>query len=144
MRIVKKQDVEVKFVDYWPEQDIVKLYKSGGWWKEHYDKSSIPSLIKGSFVFAVAVEKSSRKAVGMGRAISDGISDAYIQDLVVLDEYRGTGIGKELLIKLVKYCISKGIHWIGLISEPGNKKFFSKLGFKIMNNHDPMLYTMED
>ncbi|MDH7506593.1 MAG: hypothetical protein QHH15_02235 [Candidatus Thermoplasmatota archaeon] len=80
--------IEIKFVKDWPEEDIVNLYKAGGWWKEHYSPSGIKPLINGSFAFAVAVDTKSRKAVGMGRVISDGVSDAYIQDLVVLPEYR--------------------------------------------------------
>jgi len=98
---MKEQKIEIKFVDFWPENEIVNLYKAGGWWKEHFDPSRLKYLIKGSFAFAVAVDKNLDKAVGMGRLISDGVSDAYIQDLVVLPEYRDSGIGRELVKKLL-------------------------------------------
>ena len=58
--------VEIKFIDTWPEEEIVNLYKAGGWWKECYDSSGIKNLIKGSYAFAVAVDKKSGKAIGMG------------------------------------------------------------------------------
>jgi len=103
------QDTDIKFVDSWSKEDIVELYKSANWWKESYDPSAIKQLITGSFAFAVAVDPSSGKAVGMGRIISDGISDAYIQDLVVLSEHRRKGIGKQLVKALLDRCLSKGM-----------------------------------
>jgi len=138
------QDTDIKFVDNWSNEDIVALYKSAGWWKESYDPSAIKQLIAGSFAFAVAVNPSSGKAIGMGRIISDGVSDAYIQDLVVLSEYRGQGIGKQLVNALLDRCLSKGMLWIGVISEPEQDGFYSSLGFKTMDNHIPMRYQTED
>ena len=138
------QDTDIKFIDNWSKEDIVALYKSAGWWKESYDPSAIKQLITGSFAFAVAVNPSSGKAIGMGRIISDGVSDAYIQDLVVLPEYRGQGIGKQLVNALLDRCLSKGMTWIGLISEPGQDGFYSSIGFKTMNNHIPMIYQIEE
>lgn len=138
------QNVEVKFVDTWSDDEIVELYKAGGWWKDSYDPSGIKSLIKGSFAFAVAIDKDSKKAIGMGRLISDGVSDAYIQDLVILPSYRGEGVGKQLAKALLDYCLSKGIRWVGLIAEPEQDGFYSSLGFKTMKNHVPMKYRLEE
>ena len=137
------KDIEIKFVDSWPEDEIVKLYKAGGWWKETYDKSAIQSMVKGSFAFIIAVDKNSGRAIGMGRLISDGVSDAYVQDLVVLPTYRSYGIGKQLVNVLLNHCLSKGIVWVGLIAEPEQGGFYLPLGFKHMKNHIPMKYQME-
>ena len=80
----------------------------------------------------------------MGRLISDGVSDAYIQDLIILDEYRGLGLGKKLVNYLVSYCKKNKINWIGLISEPDQDGFYSKLGFSIMKKYTPMKYKNDD
>ncbi len=137
---MKDVDVEIKFVEKWSEDDIVELYRVGGWWKESYDKSVIKFIIKDSFCFAVVVDKKTKKAVGMGRVLSDGISDGYIQDLVILPEYRKKGLGKKLTKILVDYCKSKGINWIALISEPNQEEFYKKIGFKEMKNYIPFKY----
>ena len=80
----------------------------------------------------------------MGRIISDGFSDAYIQDVVVLPKYQKKGIGGKLIKFLIEYCLSKGILWIGLIAEPNQDKFYSNLGFKTMVNYVPMKYNIEE
>jgi GNAT superfamily N-acetyltransferase len=135
--------IEIRIVDSWPNDEIVELYKTGGWWKEYYDKAGIPGLIKGSFAFAVAIDTKRGNAVGMGRVLSDGVSDAYIQDLVVFPEYRKHHIGADLVKSLMEFCHSKGIGWIGLIAEPGTDGFYKTLGFKPMEKYVPMLYPLE-
>ena len=141
---MKKQKIDVKFVDEWPEGEIVELYKAGGWWKSSWNTSGVNSLISRSFAFAVAVDLSSNRAVGMGRLISEGVSDAYIQDLVVLPQYRSQGFGRQLVAALVDYCLSRGINWICLIAEPGNEDFFRDMDFRIMKGYVPMIYTKEE
>ncbi len=131
-------------VDAWPIDDIVALYKAGGWWKDWYDKRGIPQLISKSFAFAVAVDNTSGKAIGMGRLISDGVSDAYIQDVVVLQEYRNQEIGTHLVKALIDYSHSKNLVWLGLIAEPGTDSFYVPLGFRPMQHYTPMLYHMEE
>jgi ribosomal protein S18 acetylase RimI-like enzyme len=137
-------NIEIKIVDSWNQDEIVKLYKSGGWWKESYDPSEINRLIKGSFAFAIAFDSNIKKAVGMGRILSDGVSDAYIQDIVVLKNYREKGIGKEIIKTLIKYCKKKKVNWIGLIAEPNQQDFYERLGFKKMKNYTPMKYKHEE
>ena len=141
---MNKELIQIKIVDNWPDKDIVELYKAGNWWKDTYDSSGIKDLIKGSFAFAVAIDNKSKKAVGMGRLISDKVSDAYIQDLVVLPEYRDKGIGKKIVETLLDFCKSKNLHWIGLIAEPNQDGFYENLGFRTMKKHVPMRYQRRD
>ncbi|MFE3845495.1 GNAT family N-acetyltransferase [Thermoplasmatota archaeon] len=141
---INYSNIEIKFVNDWNEDEIVNLYKAGNWWKDKYNSSSIKFLIKGSYKFAVVVKKDEGRAIGMGRLISDGVSDAYIQDLVILDDFRGLGLGKKLVNHLVNHCKSKNINWIGLISEPGQDGFYSDLGFSEMKKHTPMKFNIDD
>jgi ribosomal protein S18 acetylase RimI-like enzyme len=137
-------DITVSLVDHYDTQAIVDLYRAGGWWKDEYDPAEIPRLIKGSFAFAVAIETTTNRAVGMGRVLSDGLSDAYIQDLVILPAFRGRGIGKKIVSLLVKHCKNTGLSWIGLIAEPDSEEFYLPLGFERMTGHVPMIYRGED
>jgi ribosomal protein S18 acetylase RimI-like enzyme len=141
---MEKKKIEIHLVNSWSTDDIIDLYKAGGWWKDSYEKAGIPLLIAGSFAFAVAVDHTSGRAVGMGRLLSDGVSDAYIQDVVVLKEYRNQEVGKQLIRTLINHCVSKKLRWIGLIAEPGMESFYKTLGFKPMEHYCPMLYLPEE
>jgi GNAT superfamily N-acetyltransferase len=134
-------DVEIRLVDAWNVDEIADLYRAGGWWKDTYETAGLTPLIRGSFAFAVAVDRKTARLAGMGRVISDGVSDGYVQDLVVLPEYRRGGIGKKIVATLVEACRARGVLWIGLIAEPGSEKFYEALGFEVMPGHVPMIYS---
>jgi len=136
----KNQVVEIKMVTEWPEREIINLYKAAGWWKKSDSQINIKKLIQGSYAFVVAINPCDGKAVGMGRLLSDGVSDAYIQDLVVLPNYRGYGIGHRLVKELINFCLSRKISWIGLISEPGQSRFYTHIGFNLLKDYVPMRY----
>jgi aralkylamine N-acetyltransferase len=135
-----EEDVVIRLVDAWDEREIVQLYRAGGWWKDEYDPAGIPGLIRGSFAFAVAIDKKGGHAIGMGRVLSDGVSDGYIQDVVVLPEFRKQGIGKEITLALVGACTAAGITWIALIAEPDTDSFYRPLGFYPMQGYVPLLW----
>ncbi|MFZ3148131.1 MAG: GNAT family N-acetyltransferase [Methanothrix sp.] len=139
----KDNSIRVDLVRSWQEEQIVDLYRAAGWWKEGMDARRINDLIWGSFLFAVAIDISTGRAVGMGRVISDGIADAYIQDLVVQGDKRGWGVGRMILAKLLEECKFRNITWIGLIAKPGKEDFYRSLGFSPMPGHVPMLFDEE-
>jgi GNAT superfamily N-acetyltransferase len=141
--ITVEDDIAIQIVLSWDVVEIANLYRAGGWWKEEYDQRELPRLIRGSFLFAVAVDRKTGHAVGMGRVISDGVSDGYIQDLVVLPEYRKTGIGTQIVSTLVKKCVERGISWIGLIAEPDTEKFYLPFGFHPMEGHVPLIFRSD-
>lgn len=132
----------IKSADSRLVDDIINLYISGGWWGDDSKPEIIPDMVKGSFLFLAAVDDNG-KMVGMGRAISDGVSDAYIQDVVVLKEMRGTGIGREIIKTLTRECVQAGIMWIGLVAEPGTEAFYAPLGFRRLKGFTPLKYSME-
>lgn len=119
--------------------NVAELYRKSGWF--HADEMNsyafLNRLIHGSFSF-IAVYRD-HELVGMGRAISDGVSDAYIQDVFVDPAYQKMGVGSLIIQNLVKTIQSEGISWIGLIGVPGSSEFYRKLGFQVMEDYIPML-----
>ncbi len=130
-QIVKNADI--------PE--ILALYRLAGWWSaidQADDMRLISGIIKNSFCFVTAKDKG--KIIGIGRSISDGISDAYIQDVTVHPDYRGRGIGKGIINTILVFLKANSLQWIGLISEPGYETFYQALGFEVMPKYTPFLY----
>ena len=135
--MVKSSDIEIRIITSADTAEVVNLYRSAGWWEEHYvAEAFIPGIVKNSTCFAGAFDHG--RMIGMGRAVSDNVSDAYIQDVVVLDEYRRRGIGGEIIKILIRELKAKGIDWIGLIGEPGTEEFYARLGFETLKGFVPM------
>ena len=67
------------------------------------------------------------KLIAAGRALADGADASYICDVAVLPTHQGTGIGKEVIKRLV--ALSNGHKKIILYSVPGKEGFYRKLGF---------------
>ena len=132
-----QSQIKVEIVRTADIEQLKNLYKEAGWWNEDDDADPglINKIIQGSFCFAVASIHD--RLIGMGRAISDGVCDSYIQDVVVLQEFRGRGIGALIMEELVKYLKSKNINWISLISEPDAVLFYHRHGFSQMAGHVP-------
>lgn len=69
------------------------------------------------------------RLVGCGRVISDGVLYALVVDLIVLPEYRSSGIGGAMLGLLVDRCRQAGIRDLHLFSATGRAGFYRKRGF---------------
>lgn len=70
------------------------------------------------------------KLIAAGRALADGADASYICDVAVHPNNQGTGLGKEVVNRLV--ALSKGHKKIILYSVPGKEGFYRKLGFQRM------------
>lgn len=129
--------------DYCPPEIFIKqiteLYRSQGWWNGPDNSELVIRIIKGSHCFLVA--RYGEELIGMGRAISDRISDAYIQDVTVKKKFRRKGIGTQIIKMIINRLHTDGIFWIGLIAEKGSHGFYEPLGFKPMTNSTPMILS---
>ena len=71
--------------------------------------------------------------VGMGRLVGDGAIYWYIQDVFILTEYQGKGIGSEIVRRLINYAKENSLPQteisLGLMSARGKEGFYEKIGF---------------
>jgi ribosomal protein S18 acetylase RimI-like enzyme len=100
---------------------------------EGWPKKPSPSrhyeILSNSAEIVLAVDFENRRVVGFINAISDGILSAYIPLLEVLPEYRGNGIG----LNLVKKMMAKlsDLYMVDLVCDRELEKFYGLLGFKL-------------
>ena len=72
---------------------------------------------------------SNDKLIGYVDCVSNGVTDAYIQDLMVHPNYQGKGIGTNLMNKMITYLKEKHIYMVTVVFEESLKSFYSKFGF---------------
>lgn len=109
---------------------------AAGWLDKDTPERTVRGMITGAEVFGAEIPGAG--IIAAGRGISDGCSDAYIQDVFVLPEFRGRGIGRLIVENVTEALHSRGCDWIGLIATPGNENFYKSMGFETMSGHTPM------
>jgi GNAT superfamily N-acetyltransferase len=80
-----------------------------------------------------------REQVGFARAICDGATVGYLADVYVLEQYRGRGLGLELVREMVDGGaggISSEVRW--LLHTSDAQRLYAKLGF----SDGPPIYPM--
>ena len=71
------------------------------------------------------------RQIGFCRAFTDGIAAAYLADVYVLAEYRGRGLGEELVREMVENGPDAGVKW--LLHTTDMHPLYRKLGFEEPN-----------
>lgn len=127
--------IEIRAIAAAPPGELETLFREAGFWPA--DAPDAPEylarVIAGSAVFAAAFDDG--RIVGMARALSDRVSDAFIQDVAVHASYRKRGIGGELVRFVIGELRAMGVDWIGLVGVPGTRDFYRSLGFEELAGH---------
>ncbi len=98
------------------------------------------SLVKEALlknIFSVCISNKSG-IIGSGRIIGDGIY-LYIQDVIVMPQFRGLGFGKIVMNELMEYLKDhrqKG-QFIGLMAAAGVQKLYEQYGFQKRPDNGP-------
>ncbi len=110
------------------ERDIEALYRNVGW--SAYLKD-IPRLMK-AFEKSLLVISAwdSNKLIGIIRVVGDGLTILYVQDILVLSEYRRMGVGSNLLRNVTERF--SDIRQIVLLTDDNTETrgFYERNGFQ--------------
>jgi ribosomal protein S18 acetylase RimI-like enzyme len=83
-------------------------------------------LLARSDELVLAWDDEANRVVGFITAISDGVLSAYIPLLEVLPEYRGGGIGSELLRRMLAKL--ENYYMVDLVCDPHMASFYERFG----------------
>ncbi|USD14787.1 GNAT family N-acetyltransferase [Priestia megaterium] len=103
-----------------------EIYHSVGW--TNHNEEKIKKVFQSSNVVAIAYDEDN--IAGFGRALSDGVFNAAIYDVVVDEHYQNKGIGEQIIENLLAQL--KDISCVHLVSTSGNEEFYRKAGFRKM------------
>ncbi len=121
--------------------DIKEIYHQAGWLKPYDTDKRISDIVKKSYIFVCAFD--SGRIIAIARVISDGVNDAYIQDLAVKKDMRHKGIASKIISYIKKYLLKKGFKFIMLVSEKGTENFYVKNGFRQVDGMKLFLYEFK-
>jgi GNAT superfamily N-acetyltransferase len=108
--------------------DLMRLYRQADWWEERGEAAIQKVLNSGDAVGAW----DGNDLVGFARAVSDGEFRAYIEDVVIDNEYRNTGTGTLVVSRLLDELAH--IDVISLFCEKELIPFYEKNNFKMSSS----------
>ena len=123
---------------------VKELYNFVSWLDGSETEETVEKMFLNSYAVASAYNSETGELAGFFRALSDGVGDAYMVDLLVHPSYRKQGIGKALVKLLSSYLKEQGITWIVCIGVPGTEKFYCDCGGKVMKNYIPLRFFEEE
>jgi ribosomal protein S18 acetylase RimI-like enzyme len=85
-------------------------------------------LLKNSDEVVLAIDRETKRVVGFITAITDHVLSAYIPFLEVVPEYRGRGIGSELVDLMLERL--GDLYMIDLICDQELQAFYAKRGMR--------------
>ena len=126
---------EIKLLDnILQAEDFVRLLIEAGFAEipvEHARKALQNGLINVSALYR-------GELVGMGRLVGDGAMYWYLQEIIVVPQFQGKGIGRMIVNHLIEYArvnsTAGQFTTIGGVSARGKEPFYEKLGFEIIPN----------
>jgi GNAT superfamily N-acetyltransferase len=95
-------------------------------WAARREPLQLEQMIRASFVVVTA--RRNQRLVGFGRAWGDGIYRAVLDDIVVLPDERGSGIGGSVINQLLHEC--QGIAEVALTCREDVARFYERFGFQ--------------
>ena len=112
-------------ISYEPWLSLFRDSDYNNWWTERNAEAAL------SYAHCVLTAWDKELAVGTLTVWSDAANFAVLDDLVVRPEYRGQGIGSELVKQALELIAPLEIHTVQLFPVPGRESFFERLGFEV-------------
>jgi GNAT superfamily N-acetyltransferase len=92
--------------------DVVgRFLTTEAYWHRWRTPEVVALQVRSAWRVIGAYERASGRQVGFARAVSDGVSDAYLADVFVLAEHRGRGLGKRIVAAMVDDGPGRDFRW---------------------------------
>jgi len=104
---------------------LIVMFNEVGWNDKSGDVARLEAMVRNSQIVVTAWDGD--LMVGFARCVTDHVYNGQINNVVVDSKYRGQGIGKELLTRVVS-CNNQ-VTYV-LRGDLENEGFYKRLGFK--------------
>lgn len=109
--------------------DFIRLKVAAGFRDRPIDQ--VEKALKNNLFDVIAV--CNGEVIGMGRLVGDGVMYWYLQEIIVLPEFQGRGIGTKIVNRLLRYIEENTTPGtfvsVGLTAATGKDTFYEKFGF---------------
>lgn len=93
-------------------------------------ENSYKNSLNNSFFYICCYDDNN--LIGFLDVISNGVTDAYIQDVIVNPKYQRKGIATTMMNMAIDRLKQNGVYAISVLFEKNLLTFYQKFGFKIL------------
>ncbi|HAT55470.1 MAG TPA: GNAT family N-acetyltransferase [Lactobacillus sp.] len=133
--------ITIKFVTTVNEPAVLALYEANGWIAYTQNPEALMVAIAHSVNIAAFDDD---KLVGLLRYVTDEVSIAFIQDILVLPDYQRRGIGGNLMKTAMQRLKNIGQVHLLTDNEPKTIGFYTSVGFRNAADANLVTFTMEN
>jgi predicted GNAT family N-acyltransferase len=95
----KLDGLDYRFDDLSPIDEVLRLYRQTGWTAKR-SPEMVERMLRQTPVLLTVWD--GERLVGFARVITDDIYRAFIEDVIVDADYRGRGVGKQIMQALIQ------------------------------------------
>lgn len=111
-------------------EEVLALYDAIGWSAYTMHPDGLMAAIAGSATVVGA--RLDAALIGLARVVSDGASVCYLQDLLVHPGHQRSGVGRELVRRVLEPYPHVRQKVLLTDDDPGQKAFYESLGFELV------------
>ena len=108
-------------------EELLDLYDAVGWSAYTRHPDVLEQALSGSTTVVTARREG--RLVGLARALSDGATICYVQDILVRPEEQRRGVGRLLVRRVLDLHADVRQRVLVTDAEPGQRAFYESLGF---------------
>jgi GNAT superfamily N-acetyltransferase len=112
--------------------ELIDLYEAVGWSAYTASPQRLVDAIAGSS-FVVTARHEGR-LVGLARAVSDGMSVCYLQDVLVVPDFQRAGVGRALVTAVLDHYADVRQKVLLTDDEPRQRAFYESLGYGLVGS----------
>ncbi|HIT75732.1 MAG TPA: GNAT family N-acetyltransferase [Candidatus Avipropionibacterium avicola] len=120
-------DVRISDQDRPGRDELVELYGSVSWGAYTHDPDRLVRALEGSM--RVVTARRDGQLVGLARVVGDGVSIAYLQDILVHPDLHRSGLGRALISAVFEPLSDVRQKVLMTDAEPGQRAFYEAVGF---------------
>jgi GNAT superfamily N-acetyltransferase len=116
------------------------LRRAVGWWD--VDDAAAGRGLEAA-LFSICVLRDG-DIIGCGRIVGDGGLYYYVQDIIVIPEYQGRGIGRRIMKEVMDFLEAEARPgaFLGLMAARGKGGFYDRYGFERRHPESPGMFRV--
>lgn len=124
-----------------PTADEYRKLRAAAGWGEINTRAMSAGLRNSLYAVCAVCDE---QVVGCGRVVGDGGIYFYVQDVIVIADYRGRGIGERIMESVIKYLDFRAEHnaFVGLMATDGAAGFYERFGFRRRPDGRPGMFKV--